>query len=243
MKIKLESDYDIRYYDGYNKFNAPRVRDNQYNPMIVGEREELFNNILDSIDKKQSSPKYDHIFYIEGTNVDVGGGVEYPGMYNHVDDDYTKVNIICELLDKNSGKTLDSFEKNLIIDYSDFMDSYGIESDIEDYILDELRKYMVSKLEQNDSKYKKMEGKNTIRIKRSRKLEQENRGELKRLVQRLVGTLNLVSHYTREFEKYISDDKSDKSDTIDTYLSLVGNAPSEIEEILSRISDYDEKIR
>ena len=47
----------------------------------------------------------------------------------------------------------------------------------------------------------------------------------------------------REFEKYISDDKSDKSDIIDTYLSLVGNAPSEIEEILSRISDYDEKIR
>ena len=87
------------------------------------------------------------------------------------------------------------------------------------------------------------EYKNMIRIRRSRKLEQENRGELKRLVQRLVGTLNLVSYYTREFEKYISDDKSDKSDIIDTYLSLVGNAPSEIEEILSRISDYDEKIR
>ena len=155
LKIKLESDYDIRYYDGYNKFNVPRVRGNQYNPMIVGEREELFNNILDSIDKKQSSPKYDHIFYIEGTNVDVGGGVEYPGMYNHVDGDYTKVNIICELLDKNSGKTLDSFEKNLIIDYSDFMDSYGIESDIEDYILDELRKYMMRTLKQYDPKYRK----------------------------------------------------------------------------------------
>lgn len=82
-----------------------------------------------------------------------------------------------------------------------------------------------------------------MKIKRSRKFEQENRGELKRLVQRLVGTLNLVSYYTREFEKYISDDKYDKSDIIDTYLSLVGNAPSEIEEILSRISDYDEKIR
>ena len=82
-----------------------------------------------------------------------------------------------------------------------------------------------------------------MKIKRSRKLEQENRGELKRLVQRLVGTLNLVSYYTREFEKYISDNKSDKSETIDTYLSLVGNAPSEIEEILSLISDYDEKIR
>ena len=82
-----------------------------------------------------------------------------------------------------------------------------------------------------------------MKIKRSRKLEQENRGDLKRLVQRLVGTLNLVSYYTREFEKYISDNKSDKSETIDTYLSLVGNAPSEIEEILSLISDYDEKIR
>ena len=83
------------------------------------------------------------------------------------------------------------------------------------------------------------ECKNMIGIRRSRKFEQEDRGELKRLVQRLVGTLNLVSYYTMEFEKHISDNKSDKSKTIDTYLSLVGNAPSEIEEILSRISDYN----
>ena len=170
VNIKRENDYDTRYYDGYNKFTVPRVRDNQYNPMIVGEREELFNNILDSIDKKQTSPRYDHIFYAEGANIDVGGGVEYPGMFNHANDDYTKVNIICELLDKNSGKTIDSFEKDLILDYSDFMDSYGIESDIEDYILDELRKYMVSKLEQYDPKYRKSEGKNILRIRRSRKV-------------------------------------------------------------------------
>lgn len=161
-----ENNSDVRYYDGYTKFTVPRVRDNQYNPMIVGEREELFNNILDSIDKKQSSPRYDHLFYVEGKNIDVGGGVEYRGMLNHTDDDYTKVNILCELLDKKSGKAIGSFEKDLFLDYSDFMDSYGIESDIEDHILDELKKYMISILAQYDNKYKN-ENKTMRELKRS----------------------------------------------------------------------------
>lgn len=169
-----ENNSDVLYYDGYTKFTVPRVRDNQYNPMIVGEREELFNNILDSIDKKQTSPKYDDLFYVEGKNIDVGGGVEYRGMLSHSDDDYTKVNILCELQDKNTGNVLKSFEKDLIIDYSDFMDSYGIESDIEDYILEELKKYMIGVLAQYDPKYKK-ENRTMRELKRSRKFEENRR--------------------------------------------------------------------
>lgn len=185
---KFENNSDIRYYDGYTRFTVPRVRDNQYNPMIVGEREELFNNILDSIDKKQTSPKYDDLFYVEGKNIDVGGGVEYRGMLSHSDDDYTKVNILCELLEKKTGKALKSFEKDLVIDYSDFMDSYGIESDIEDYILDELKKYMTSVLAQYDNKYKN-ENKTMRELKRNRRFESRGR---KGFADTLMGFVNPV---------------------------------------------------
>ena len=163
---KLENDFDdVSYYDGYTKFTIPEVRGNQYNPMIASEREQLFNNVLVSIDKKQTSPEYDDLFVVAGKNIYATGGVEYRGMLDHSDDDYTKVNIVCELRDKKSGKTLESFDKDLFLNYYDFMDSYDIESDIEDYILDELNKYMVSTLAQHDNEYKK-ENKNMIKLKR-----------------------------------------------------------------------------
>ena len=165
---KLENDFDdVSYYDGYTKFTIPEVRGNQYNPMIASEREQLFNNVLVSIDKKQTSPEYDDLFVVAGKNIDATGGVEYRGMLNHSDDDYTKVNIVCELRDKKSGKTLESFDKDLFLNYYDFMDSYDIESDIEDYILDELNKYMVSTLAQHDNEYKN-ENITMVKSKRSR---------------------------------------------------------------------------
>ena len=41
-KRRFESQNDLLYYDGYTDDTVPLVRGDQYNPMIVGERESLY---------------------------------------------------------------------------------------------------------------------------------------------------------------------------------------------------------
>ena len=161
----FESEDDILYYDGYTDDTVPSVRGDQYNPMIVGEREELYKDIMRSINKKQSSPKYhDDMCVIEGKYVYVEGDVEYDYLST---DDFTSVKLVCVLLDAYDN-IMETFHKDLVINYYDFMDSYGIESDIEDYIMEELHRYMESILHENDNKYKK-ENKTMRELKRSRR--------------------------------------------------------------------------
>lgn len=165
----FESENDIMYYDGYTDDTVPSVRCDQYNPMIVGEREELYKDIMRSINKKQSSPKYhDDMCVIEGKYVSVESGVEYDYFST---DDFTSVKLVCVLLDNETDaydNTIETFYKDLVINYYDFMDSYGIESDIEDYIMEELHRYMESILHENDNKHKE-ENKTTRDLKRSRR--------------------------------------------------------------------------
>ena len=154
-KRHFESENDLLYYDGYTDDTVPGVRGDQYNPMIVGEREALYRTIMRSIDKKQSSPKYhDDMCVIEGKYVYVEGGVEY----DYSTHDFTSVKLVCVLNDgetDDSDNTIETFSKDLVIDYYDFMDSYGIESDIEDYIMEELHSYMEDILRENDRRYRK----------------------------------------------------------------------------------------
>lgn len=151
-KRHFESENDLLYYDDYTDDTVPRVRGDQYNPMIVGEREALYRTIMRSIDKKQSSPKYhDDMLFIEGKYVYVEGGVEY----DYSTHDFTSVKLVCVLNDGETDDTIETFYKDLIIDYYDFMDSYGIESDIEDYIMEELHSYMEDILRENDNRYRK----------------------------------------------------------------------------------------
>ena len=165
-KRHCESEDDILYYDGYTDDTVPSVRGDQYNPMIVGEREELYKSIMRSINKKQSSPKYhDDMCVIEGKYVYVEGDVEYDYFST---DDFTSVKLVCVLLDDAYDNIIETFYKDLVINYYDFMDSYGIESDIEDYIMKELRRYMEIILHENDNKYKK-ENKTMRILKHSRR--------------------------------------------------------------------------
>lgn len=154
-KRRFESQNDLLYYDGYTDDTVPLVRGDQYNPMIVGERESLYRNIMRSIDKKQSSPKYhDDVCVIEGKYVYVEGGVEY----DYSTHDFTSVKLVCVVNDGETDaydNTIETFSKDLVIDYYDFMDSYGIESDIEDYIMEELHSYMEYILSKNDNIYRK----------------------------------------------------------------------------------------
>lgn len=162
-----ESENDIMYYDGYTDDTVPSVRGDQYNPMIVGEREELYRAVIRSIHHKEAYAKYANLFNVEGKHLYVGGGVETA----YSTDDFTSVKLVCNLNDGETDDwddTIETFSKDLVIDYYDFMDSYGIESDIEDYILEELFSYMKSILLENDNKYKK-ENKTTRELKRSRR--------------------------------------------------------------------------
>jgi hypothetical protein len=150
----FEPENDILCYDDYTEDTVPSVRGEQYNPMIVGEREALYKSVIRSIHHKEAYAKYADLFYIEGKHVYVGGGVEP----DYSTDDFTSVNLVCDLNDGETedwDDTIESFSKDLVIDYYDFMDSYDIEADIEDYILEELHKYMESILRENDNKSRK----------------------------------------------------------------------------------------
>ena len=150
----FESGNDILYYDGYTDYTVPRVRGDQYNPMIVGEREALYKDVIRSIQHKEAYAKYANLFNVEGKHLYVGGGIEP----DYSTDDSTSVKLVCDLNDGETddwNDTIESFSKDLVIDYYDFMDSYDIEADIEDYILEELHKYMENILRENDNRHRK----------------------------------------------------------------------------------------